>query len=56
MSRKPPEPCMGCARSEHDRRKLEELENLMARWARGNDLVLAKAAAKVLRQLTEVGS
>lgn len=47
--------CLGCNRAEHAHRKLQHLERLMIVWARGNDLVLGKAAAKVLRQLAEVG-
>lgn len=51
---RPPEPCMGCARAARAVRKLDQLERLMAVWARGRDVVLGKAAAKVLRRLMEV--
>ncbi len=43
----------GVVRAAHAQRKLQRLERLMEIWANGNDVVLAKAAAKVLRQLSE---
>lgn len=45
-----------CPVEAHAARKLAELERLMTVWARGRDVVLAKASAKVLRQLAEVGA
>lgn len=47
--------CLFCAPRAHALNKLVELERLMGSWARCHDLVLAKAARKVLRQLATVG-
>lgn len=47
--------CLFCAPRAHALKKLAELERIMGSWARGHDRVLARAAAKVLRQLATVG-
>ncbi len=47
---------MAQARGAHALRKMSEAERVLARWAAGHDAVLARAAAKLLRRLSEVGS
>jgi hypothetical protein len=53
VTQRPAEPCSGCARGAHAERKVERAVELLRVWASGRDAVLAKASAKLVRQLQE---
>lgn len=45
--------CEGCVRGAHAERQVTRALELLRVWAAGRDVVLAKAAAKLVRQLLE---